>query len=71
VADGVDGLLFRSDDAADLSEKVRALLASSELRRGLAEAGARKARGEYSWDRITDRLLEVYREVIGEAGGRA
>jgi glycosyltransferase involved in cell wall biosynthesis len=71
VADGEDGLLFRSDDAADLCDKLRLMLASQDKRRALAAAGAHKARGEYSWDRITDRLLDVYREVIREAGGRA
>lgn len=63
VVNGEDGLLFESDDVTGCVSAVRSLLKSPARAREIALAGQVKAREEYSWQRITDRLMEVYEEV--------
>lgn len=48
VRDGVNGLLFESENPADLADKLRALLASSELRTRFGAAGRKMATTEFS-----------------------
>lgn len=70
VAHEEDGLLFDSDDAGSLCAGAQALLGSAELRQRLASAGRRKAVEQFSWDRVADRLLEVYRDSIRQGPAR-
>lgn len=64
VAHGSDALLFESARVTELCAAVESLIRSPELREALGTAGRQKAVSQYSWDRIADRLLEVYQEVI-------
>jgi glycosyltransferase involved in cell wall biosynthesis len=66
VEDGRDGLLFESGDAAGLTRHIETLLQNRERRCEMAEAGRRKAVGQYSWASITERLMKLYEEVIRE-----
>lgn len=64
VDDQQDGLLFPSGDQAALTKALLTMLEHPELRRRLAEQGKAKTEQQYSWRRITDRLLDVYQEVL-------
>lgn len=62
--DGKDALLFDSGDAGAMADRVSGLLADTDRAQALAEAGRRKAREQYSWQSITERLMGVYEEAI-------
>ena len=62
---GTDGLLFESNDESKLLDAFR-ILKNSDVRRRIGEAGRKKARREYGWDRITDRLMKIYEEAVNE-----
>ncbi|RMG50324.1 MAG: glycosyltransferase family 1 protein, partial [Acidobacteria bacterium] len=66
VVHGRDGLLFDPHDERACRQAIHEMLTHPQRRRSLAEAGCAKARHEYSWDRITERLVAIYREVIDE-----
>jgi phosphatidylinositol alpha 1,6-mannosyltransferase len=71
IEPGVNGLVARANDPADLARSVQALLLDDAARR---EMGARAARGAESrdWQEINGALLESYRRVIaGESRRRA
>lgn len=62
VEDGKNGLFFDLDTPDDLTGKMRLLLADGGLRTTLVENGSKSVE-KYSWDLITDQLLDFYREV--------
>ena len=66
VADGADGLLINPNEEETLVTAYRALLEQPELADRLAHAGQRKAREEYDWDVIAQKLLGIYEEVVHE-----
>jgi len=65
VRDGVDGVLADPDDLSAWATKVRALLDAPHTRAGLANAGRRRVETEFTWERITGRLLQIYRDADG------
>lgn len=67
IVDGESGLLFKTGDAADLTEKLSRLLADAGLRQRLPEAGRQRARAEFSEDRFQDCLLRVYDDILSGA----
>jgi glycosyltransferase involved in cell wall biosynthesis len=66
VDHGQDGLLFDGADEKSFLEGCQALIADPLKARELALAGQRKAREDYSWERITDSLLGIYEEAVRE-----
>jgi len=70
VEEKTDALLFDPGDEDALTARVRECLESPETARGLGEAGRRKARAEYDWDRVTRLLLELYEGLVREGGRR-
>jgi len=63
VTDGENGCLFPSGDLAAVTRVVKDLIANPEARSKLAAAGRKKARDEFGWDRITQRLVGIYEEA--------
>jgi glycosyltransferase involved in cell wall biosynthesis len=59
---------FSPTDVEGMAEKVVALLASPAARDRLRSAGSRRA-AEFSWRRMAERTLEVYRAVLREGDG--
>jgi D-inositol-3-phosphate glycosyltransferase len=68
VVDGVNGVHVPPRDPARLAEALGELLASPSTMRSYGEAGVRRARDHYSWQRITADTLDVYSSLVG---GRA
>lgn len=66
VEDGRDGMLFDPADERDFLRAYSAVAAHTERREALAEAGGKKARGEYDWDVVTEKLMQVYEDAIRE-----
>ena len=66
VRDGEDGILFPPDDLNVVHRIVTDLSANPEARRRLADAGKKRAQGEFGWDRISKRLVGIYEEAIHE-----
>jgi UDP-glucose:(heptosyl)LPS alpha-1,3-glucosyltransferase len=61
IVEGENGF-FIERDAENISEKVRMLLDDKAQRDALG-SNARKSAEKYSWDAITQRTLEVYKQI--------
>jgi phosphatidylinositol alpha-mannosyltransferase len=59
------GVLFPAGDADALAEALSNLLEDEPRRRELGEHARRIALERYSWDRIAERLEQIYAEVAG------
>lgn len=66
VVSGEDALLFDVRDEKTLLEAFQKLVQDPDMGAGIARNGQRKARSEYSWDRVTERLVAIYEEAIRE-----
>jgi glycosyltransferase involved in cell wall biosynthesis len=64
VEDGRDGLLFESNNASDLAERLTEVLSDGDRAASLATSGQQKALRDYSWDSITRQLVEIYEEAM-------
>jgi len=58
-----DGRLLAPDSAGDWHAAVLGLLQGSGRRAALAAAGRHKVAAEFTIDRMTERYLELYRDV--------
>lgn len=63
VENGKTGLLFERGSIDDLAEKIITLFQNRELREKMNKAAQERAK-EFSWERITDRTIELYMEEI-------
>lgn len=64
--DGVEAILVPPGDAAALARGIRRLLDDPALASALGVRGAERAR-TFDWDAVTDRIEDVYRDVVGRA----
>ena len=71
VQPGVDGVLVPPGDLDGFVAALDGLLGHPESARDLALAGQRKAQERFAWDVVTDQLLAIYDEVLGEHRRRA
>ena len=62
VQRGVQGLLVEPRNPRALAAALYTLANDEELRHRMGEAGRERA-PEYSWDRVTERVIDFYREV--------
>ena len=62
-----EGALITFKDVNDLRRKIKKVLKDDELRRKLEE-GARRYAFENRWERIADRHIELYREMLNGKG---
>jgi alpha-maltose-1-phosphate synthase len=64
VVDGETGWLVPPGDEAALAQALRGALADQARARRMGEAGRRRVEAHFSWDRIAERTLAVYRDAI-------
>ena len=64
VVDGETGWLVPPGDEAALARALRGALADQARARRMGEAGRRRVEAHFSWDRIAERTLAVYRDAI-------
>ncbi|GGK73516.1 glycosyltransferase family 4 protein [Ornithinimicrobium pekingense] len=67
VQDGVTGRLFTKGDADDLARVLGELIEDPEQRRSLGRAARAWVVAERDWDRITDAVDGVYRQLLGSS----
>jgi phosphatidylinositol alpha-mannosyltransferase len=65
VTKDVEGILVEPKNETELATALVRLLADPAKRRKMGRAGQRKAR-QYSWDKIAQRVLAYYGEVLQE-----
>ncbi|HID53739.1 MAG TPA: glycosyltransferase family 1 protein [Anaerolineae bacterium] len=65
IAAGRDGLLFEHGSADSLAEAALTLLADAGKRAVLGAAGRQKVLANYTWEIVSDRLRDVYRQAVG------
>lgn len=65
IGHGVNGLLVRPGDANELAKAMTCVLDDKDLRLRLRK-GALRAAQDFSWEKATDRLLDLYRRAAGE-----
>lgn len=63
VEDGVTGLVFRSEDAAGLGEKIVLLLGDDAARERMGRAAALRT-DRYDWRSVAERYVAIYGDVI-------
>jgi glycosyltransferase involved in cell wall biosynthesis len=63
ISDGRTGILYEPGDIDDLVAKVRALVSSPETRERLSAAAAQLAWTEYTAEKMTSRMMELYADV--------
>lgn len=68
--DGVSGLTVPPCDADALADAINRILDSPELKRELGEAGRERARREFSKERMAERTLALYDDVMRGNGAR-
>jgi glycosyltransferase involved in cell wall biosynthesis len=70
VEDGINGLLYEPGNVDKLTDRIRTLWQNPALCQKLGEAGKRKVLEGYAAERLLDRLLGIYENVIMENEGR-
>ena len=68
VREGQMGLLVPIRDAAALADAIGALLADSERRRRLAQAGRERVRREFTVGPMVEKAAEIYRAAAAASG---
>ena len=69
VQRGVQGLLVEPRNPRALAAALYTLASDTELRHRMGEAGRAKA-PDYSWDRVSDRVIDFYRDALARAANR-
>ena len=64
IEDGTTGYLIPPNDINIWSEKMKYLLTNKEISRNLGLNGRRKATEKFDLSNITDRIEEIYTQVI-------
>jgi len=65
-----EALMVRPGDADALADGLRRVLADDALRLRLGAAGRERAL-QFDWERVTDRVLDVYARLLGHASAAA
>ncbi len=63
IDEGVDGLLANPDDPQDIATAVIKLLSNSDARKRMGRSGQAKTMANYTWDKVTDRVENLYLEL--------
>lgn len=66
IIEGETGLLHSPADANDLAKKIEILMKDPALRSRLGARARQRALNEFSQQRLTQALLEYYRDALGE-----
>jgi len=62
VHDGENGFLVEPKNPAELAERILLLLQDDELRGRIAQNNKQRAK-DYTWEKVIDRLEEVYEKI--------
>jgi D-inositol-3-phosphate glycosyltransferase len=70
VQDGVTGLTVPVDEPEALAERLLLLLKDADMRKKMGEQAAKFAQ-DYGWEKIAQRVISVYNELLGNGDGQA
>jgi len=62
ITDGIDGRLFKPEDADALSKEIVALYQDLQLRKEFSHTAFEKVK-RYSWEKIADRYISLYKSL--------
>jgi len=62
VADGINALIIKKNNIADMVEKIEGLIKNPDLRKALSSAALETAQ-KFDWARTSDMLVNYYRDV--------
>jgi glycosyltransferase involved in cell wall biosynthesis len=68
VGDEEASLFYTPGEAADLAEKVNALLADDEVRREMGRAGQQRVTERFEWQALTGKIAHLCEEYVRQAG---
>jgi PEP-CTERM/exosortase A-associated glycosyltransferase len=63
IEDGINGLLFRSDDTTDLTSRCRTLIQDPQLRVALGSQARQWVIKHRDWDMLVERYIECYQRL--------
>lgn len=63
IADGETGFLAEPENAADFADKIGRLLDDANLRERFGECGRERVLKLFTWDAVTERVLDAYRTL--------
>ncbi|MBW2064748.1 MAG: glycosyltransferase family 4 protein [Deltaproteobacteria bacterium] len=66
IKDGETGLLARPADHIDLADKIITLLSDGNLGKRISSKALHYVRDNFSWDKIADRFIGIYKKIIQE-----
>ena len=69
VVDGVTGLLVPPKDGAALADRLAGLANDRPTRIAMGEAGRERANALFTWSRVAEQLVDVYRHAAADARG--
>ncbi len=69
VQDGGNGIWVRDASAEELARGILRVLEDRSLARRLGQAGHATVQAHYNWDRIIQRLLDLYGEILDNRNG--
>ncbi len=61
---GESGILVNERDSAGLAEALLSVLINSSLRKSLSEKAARNVQTRFTWDKVVEPLIEIYKEAV-------
>ena len=64
IKDGITGLLSNQKDAMSIANKITDLLGNSKLREKVKSNAKDLIKKEYSWDIISSKFLNIYKDVL-------
>ena len=64
IEDGVDGLLFESENASDLAKKLRLLMADEKMRNKLGNAAYQRAQREFTTEKYIENFTNLCDELL-------
>jgi len=70
VDNGKTGFVIPPRDSRALAEAIIKLLKDEKLRKEMGENAYKKLKEDFSWDRIAERTIEVYKKAMDDAKGK-
>ncbi|MBK4730071.1 glycosyltransferase family 4 protein [Oxynema sp. CENA135] len=67
IDEGIDGFVVGADPEL-LAEKILELLTNPSLRAAMGEAGYRKVLEKFTWEKLSEKLVLTYRELLHGSG---
>lgn len=64
VEDGMTGFIVPPGDSGTLADAIIKILMEDDLRKQMGENAYRKMKEELSWDKIAEKTIEIYEELI-------